>query len=59
MYLAKLWRSDKSRRYLLIENSSATGRCDMYNVDDLTVMYNLRLSTFEDLVPWGIPVVGV
>lgn len=58
MYLAKLWRSDKSRRYLLIENRR-TGGCDMYNVDDLTIMYNLSLSTFEDLIPWGIPVVGV
>jgi len=58
MYLAKLWRSDKSRRYLLIENRG-TGSCDMCNVDDLTIMYNLSLSIFEDLIPWGIPVVGV
>lgn len=58
MYLAKLWRSDKSRSYLLIERN-ITGRCDMYYFRDFTIMYNLSLSTFEDIVPWGIPVVGV
>ncbi len=57
MYLAKLWRHDSKRAYLLLVKEN--GRCDAYNIPDKLVYYDLSVSTFEDLIPWGIPIVGV
>jgi len=57
MYLAKLWKSDKKREYVLVERTA--GRCDLRNIYDGIIMYDISLSTFDDIIPWGLPIVGV